>query len=469
MDYNWDNSARETFLDSFDEPSPSSPTIRRQDSDHFMANADLLDIETDNDDDDDDDFCLDLTATPQNNDTRATDSASTNGTPPFESDTTPANDPLDWLNDDSISEEQLVAMGIDVAEIRAQKEIERRLEDEARQLAFAQRLQEEINSGVAEASLSLSSTQPTTMAAAPSSPSQSNGKQPERHLPSYIERRYPEPSSSSSTANKRPKLEHSTLDNNNNHEAAESSSSALIRAPYQVYTIDSDDDLVDLTMDNNDGGSNTNNAISLLDDNYPSGYFYDLDEDDNYNNFDSDDDPDEDDRILPGGLTAEAIYQQLQVIRQRQDARDRYGIMMNPLAGTHFEHTALPYRFAGVPQPNASRSAKRPQQPPPPGFEKWTPQQAEDELRQLLTSINDEEPPPPESRVGTPEGLTINLLEHQKVGFQWMSRQEVSTNKGGLLADDMGLGKVINHPSNHYMYLTISCFVLDDSSNGPHC
>ncbi|ORZ23502.1 SNF2 family N-terminal domain-domain-containing protein [Absidia repens] len=69
--------------------------------------------------------------------------------------------------------------------------------------------------------------------------------------------------------------------------------------------------------------------------------------------------------------------------------------------------------------------------------------EAEEQLRQLLETIADEEPPPPESRTGTPDGLRINLMEHQKIGFQWMCKQEVSTNKGGLLSDDMGLGKTI--------------------------
>ncbi|KAI8089782.1 SNF2 family N-terminal domain-containing protein [Halteromyces radiatus] len=69
--------------------------------------------------------------------------------------------------------------------------------------------------------------------------------------------------------------------------------------------------------------------------------------------------------------------------------------------------------------------------------------QAGDELRKLLETINDEEPPPPESRSGTPDGLKVNLLEHQKIGFQWMTKQELSINKGGMLTDDMGLGKTV--------------------------
>lgn len=71
-----------------------------------------------------------------------------------------------------------------------------------------------------------------------------------------------------------------------------------------------------------------------------------------------------------------------------------------------------------------------------------TQQETERELRELLENIVSDEPPPPEDRTGTPDGLSITLLEHQKIGLQWMIKMENSNNKGGILADDMGLGKV---------------------------
>ncbi|CEP13873.1 hypothetical protein [Parasitella parasitica] len=70
-------------------------------------------------------------------------------------------------------------------------------------------------------------------------------------------------------------------------------------------------------------------------------------------------------------------------------------------------------------------------------------QETERELRELLENIVSDEPPPPEDRTGTPDGLSIILLEHQKIGLQWMTKMENSNNKGGILADDMGLGKTI--------------------------
>lgn len=70
--------------------------------------------------------------------------------------------------------------------------------------------------------------------------------------------------------------------------------------------------------------------------------------------------------------------------------------------------------------------------------------ETERELRALLENAVDDEAPPAESRAGTPEGLRVNLLEHQKIGLQWMIKSETSNNKGGILSDDMGLGKVNN-------------------------
>ncbi|RCH89099.1 hypothetical protein CU098_000185, partial [Rhizopus stolonifer] len=70
-------------------------------------------------------------------------------------------------------------------------------------------------------------------------------------------------------------------------------------------------------------------------------------------------------------------------------------------------------------------------------------QETERELRDLLENVVDDNPPPPKDRTGTPRGLSIELLEHQKIGLQWMVKMENSNNKGGILADDMGLGKTI--------------------------
>lgn len=40
------------------------------------------------------------------------------------------------------------------------------------------------------------------------------------------------------------------------------------------------------------------------------------------------------------------------------------------------------------------------------------------------------------------EGMKCTLLPHQVIGVGWAVNREKGPNKGGLLADDMGLGKV---------------------------
>jgi SNF2 family DNA or RNA helicase len=43
----------------------------------------------------------------------------------------------------------------------------------------------------------------------------------------------------------------------------------------------------------------------------------------------------------------------------------------------------------------------------------------------------------PDLRMKTPPQMKVELLEHQKLGVEWMLQCENGSNKGGLLADDM--------------------------------
>ncbi|KAI7866134.1 SNF2 family N-terminal domain-containing protein [Spinellus fusiger] len=74
--------------------------------------------------------------------------------------------------------------------------------------------------------------------------------------------------------------------------------------------------------------------------------------------------------------------------------------------------------------------------------------ETEQQLRDLLENLWSEEEeqeamPALEDRTGTPDGLVVTLMEHQKVGLRWLKKMEASKNKGGILSDDMGLGKTI--------------------------
>ncbi|PVU99823.1 hypothetical protein BB559_000382 [Furculomyces boomerangus] len=47
-------------------------------------------------------------------------------------------------------------------------------------------------------------------------------------------------------------------------------------------------------------------------------------------------------------------------------------------------------------------------------------------------------------RVETPKGMSIKLLDHQKIALAWSIKQELNKEaRGGILADDMGLGKTV--------------------------
>jgi hypothetical protein len=68
--------------------------------------------------------------------------------------------------------------------------------------------------------------------------------------------------------------------------------------------------------------------------------------------------------------------------------------------------------------------------------------ESEKELRVLLRTIENDYNINLEDRAGTPDALVPTLMEHQKKGLSWLISMEEGSNKGGLLADDMGLGKV---------------------------
>ncbi|KAL6235897.1 hypothetical protein BDW75DRAFT_127428 [Aspergillus navahoensis] len=71
------------------------------------------------------------------------------------------------------------------------------------------------------------------------------------------------------------------------------------------------------------------------------------------------------------------------------------------------------------------------------------PKQVNEEIKQLLETIRPDIDISAKDREGTPEALKYRLLDHQKLGLAWMKSKEECDQKGGILADDMGLGKTI--------------------------
>ena len=63
-------------------------------------------------------------------------------------------------------------------------------------------------------------------------------------------------------------------------------------------------------------------------------------------------------------------------------------------------------------------------------------------LRSLVDNIQGDDLGADE-RTDTPDDMADNaaLYKHQIIGLKWMVKQEEGVNKGGILADDMGLGR----------------------------
>ena len=66
-----------------------------------------------------------------------------------------------------------------------------------------------------------------------------------------------------------------------------------------------------------------------------------------------------------------------------------------------------------------------------------------EDLKDLMNNIRPDEDLGADDRTGSPEDMADGaaLYPHQKLGLAWMVKMEEGSNKGGILADDMGLGK----------------------------
>ena len=78
-----------------------------------------------------------------------------------------------------------------------------------------------------------------------------------------------------------------------------------------------------------------------------------------------------------------------------------------------------------------------------------------EDIKALVENIRPDEDLPPEMREGSPPALKVLLMAHQKLGLGWLKKQEEGSNRGGILADDMGLGKFISLGS----FLFLGCML----------
>ena len=72
-----------------------------------------------------------------------------------------------------------------------------------------------------------------------------------------------------------------------------------------------------------------------------------------------------------------------------------------------------------------------------------------EDLKDLMNNIRPDEDLGADDRTGSPEDMADGaaLYPHQKLGLAWMVKMEGGSNKGGILADDMGLGKHMHQGS----------------------
>ena len=64
---------------------------------------------------------------------------------------------------------------------------------------------------------------------------------------------------------------------------------------------------------------------------------------------------------------------------------------------------------------------------------------AQNKLVDLLSNCKHEIIIDPKDRIKTPVEMTIELMEHQKIGVDFLMKAEAGVNKGALLADEMGI------------------------------
>ncbi|CDK24274.1 unnamed protein product [Kuraishia capsulata CBS 1993] len=110
-------------------------------------------------------------------------------------------------------------------------------------------------------------------------------------------------------------------------------------------------------------------------------------------------------------------------------------------------------------KPRKKRAPAKPKKPKVPYFTRATAKLYEHhpDLKDVFPHLELTEQIKPE-RAPQPEGLAVRLLPFQQEGLNWLVKQENSVYGGGILADEMGMGKTIQ---------TIALF-MDDPTKKPN-
>ncbi|SAM05803.1 hypothetical protein [Absidia glauca] len=288
---------------------------------------------------------------------------------------------LDTLVEDTLSEETLLALGIAIGEIRAQREIERRLEEEARQLEYAQQLQRQFSTELLDVTAGTPTASTTHVINLPSPPHVTMPPSP-------------------------PQLQR-TL--------AQTSSSA----------------------NNNRGAIGAPNANSFG----------------KRGSLPSNNESQSKRQRFNGPATAPTIGQHMIPSSSSSSAEsslENSNVAIPTITG----HNSQRHPIEPLPTPPLpAATLPTPPLPAAPLLVQHLPKSRKEEgesmrkqaVEDLLSSHNGSTGNHHIDATQAPasSNLKVNLMEHQKTGYNWMCQKEDSDLKGGLLADDMGLGKTI--------------------------
>lgn len=275
---------------------------------------------------------------------------------------------LNTLEEATLSEETLLALGIDIGEIRAQRDIERGFE--ARQLEYALQLQSQLNMElrIVTTGTPTASTTSTAHAATPPSP-----PQPQRTH-----------AQTSSSANP-------------NRGAIEAPS---VNSPSKRRTIYSDTQLQNKRQRFNGAAATT---------------------------------PTTDQHMIPSSSSSSEWRPSL--LPGETSILENGSLVIPTSTDDNSQIPEQPQSLtASLPTQSLSKSWKE-------AGKKMRKQTVKDLLsaQEITTGGQHIEA----TQVPISSNLKVALMEHQKAGYNWMCQKEDSELKGGLLADDMGLGKVI--------------------------
>ncbi|CCH45875.1 hypothetical protein BN7_5462 [Wickerhamomyces ciferrii] len=191
--------------------------------------------------------------------------------------------------------------------------------------------------------------------------------------------------------------------------------------------------------------SSAKRRLKQIEDDYDE---YNDDRDENYKGADGDEDDEEDDIVVISGRRKNGSFDQpIELDDELEDLKDEDSDA--PLAETK------PKKKTRKPATRKPREKK----PKVPYHTRMTHKLYEfhPDLKDVFPSLELAEKIKPE-RAEQPKGMSIDLLPFQLEGLNWLVKQENGIYNGGILADEMGMGKTIQ---------TIALF-LNDTSKKPN-